>query len=83
MNTYIKSLAFVLAAGSPCVAFAEALGAHVPNAFTAENLVAAFALVVIALLVSLDYTRSDKRRFSRAAERAIVGNKTESHRLAA
>jgi len=82
----IKLFALLLAAGYPCVAFAEFLGAHVPASFNAENSLGLFSAAVIALTLITDYSRRS-RLFAAAtpavAPAAVCARATESHRLAA
>ncbi len=80
MKTSLKLIALLIAAGYPCVAFAEFLGAPVPSAINAENVVALFSAALVGLLMIGDY--SDRRTFSvEAANNAAI--KEEKHRLAA
>ena len=58
MKNHIKLLALVLAAGLPCVAFAQLAGAHVPAAVNTESVVGAFAIVGITIGAMRDYSRS-------------------------
>ena len=53
----LKSLALLLAAGYPVVAFAEFLGAHIPSSINAESSLAVFAFAVIGLTLGADYAR--------------------------
>jgi hypothetical protein len=58
MKTFLKILALAIAAGFPCVAFAQFAGAPVPAAFNAESATLVFALIVGALLMLGDYGRA-------------------------
>ena len=57
MKNQIKLLALVLAAGLPCVAFAQVAGAHLPTALNTESVFGAFAIVGIVLGAVSDYSR--------------------------
>lgn len=84
MKTTIKLFAFLLAAGYPCVAFAEFLGARVPSTLNVENVVGLFALAVTALILISDYSRRGVRTISLPATAPAMGRRThECHRLAA
>jgi hypothetical protein len=80
MKTSLKLIALLLAAGYPCVAFAEFLGARVPSVINAENTVALFSAALVALLMLGDYAR--RRTFSVATANELAF-KHEKHRLAA
>jgi hypothetical protein len=82
MKTSIKlaALAFILAAGFPCAALAEQLGAHIPSTFDAENMIGLFSIVSLGLLLVSDYSRTGAARAYAAAYRKAS---TETHRLAA
>jgi len=81
----LKSLALLLAAGYPLVAFAEFLGAHVPAAVNAETSLAAFAAVVIGLTLGTDYSRRSGSLLAVGGAKAapVRRGSAESHRLAA
>jgi len=57
MKNYIKLPALVLAAGLPCVAFAQLAGVHVPAAVNTESAFATFAIIGITLGALRDYAR--------------------------
>ncbi len=57
MKNQIKLLALVLAAGLPCVAFAQVAGANLPTSFNTESVFGAFAIVGIVLGAVSDYSR--------------------------
>ena len=80
MKTSLKLIALFIAAGYPCVAFAEFLGASVPAALNAENAVALFSGVIVALLMIGDYSRGPAFCVESANNAAF---KDEKHRLAA
>jgi hypothetical protein len=58
MKNIIKLLALVLAAGLPCVAFAQVAGAQVAAAINTESVFGAFAIVGITIGAMRDYSRS-------------------------
>lgn len=82
MKTTIKVIALLIAAGYPCVAFAEFLGAPIPSAINGENALAAFTAVVAVLLMVGDYSRRSIAHGATSYTRTPF-RKRESHRLAA
>lgn len=85
MKTTIKVIALLIAAGYPCVAFAEFAGASIPSALNAENALIAFSIALAVLLMIGDYSR---RAFAfnspaRLGAKPVTRSKRESHRLAA
>lgn len=80
MKTSLKLIALLIAAGYPCVAFAEFLGASVPAVINAENLVALFSAALVGLLMTADYSRGPSFCVATANDEAF---KAEKHRLAA
>jgi hypothetical protein len=57
MKTSLKLIALVLAAGYPCVAFAQFAGAHIPATLSAESVVGLFTAVFVGLMLIKDYSR--------------------------
>ena len=57
MKTSLKLIALLLAAGYPCVAFAQFAGAHVPAVINVQNTVGVFTAVFIGLMLTKDYSR--------------------------
>ncbi len=82
MKTTIKVIALLIAAGYPCVAFAEFLGAPIPSAVNGENALAAFTAVVAVLLMIGDYSSRSLAHSTTRCTRTHL-RKRESHRLAA
>ena len=78
----LKSLALLLAAGYPVVAFAEFLGAHVPASLNAETCLAVFAAAIIGLTLGTDYARRP-RVLTAATIAPTRRTSPEHHRLAA
>lgn len=83
----LKLLAIVLAAGFPCAAFAELLGARVSGPFTAESTIGLYSAALLALLMIGDYSRRTRSLASFALRNRStpVGSPTagrETHRLA-
>jgi xanthine/uracil permease len=58
MKNNIKLLALVLAAGLPCVAFAQVAGANLPTSLNTESVFGAFAIIGITLGAVSDYSRT-------------------------
>ncbi len=82
MKTAITAIALLIAAGYPCVAFAEVLGASFPSAINGENALAAFTAAVAVLLIVSDYSRRSIAHRATSYSRTPF-RKRESHRLAA
>jgi hypothetical protein len=82
MKTTIKVIALVIAAGYPCVAFAEFLGAPVPSIINAESALGLFTAALAVLLMIGDYTRRPLPH-TKASYTRTPFRKRESHRLAA
>lgn len=80
MKKSIKLLALVLATSFPCVAFAQILGAPVPASLSVENMVGAFSLLLVGLLLVTDYS---PRARIRSVTLSSPARSTETHRLAA
>lgn len=80
----LKLLALSLAAGYPCVAFAEFAGARVPHVLNGENALAAFSFALLGLLMVSDYSRRF-RAPAIALESCCDDHRAsdETHRLAA
>ena len=57
MKTSLKLIALLLAAGYPCVAFAQFVGAKVPAFINAQNTVGIFTAVFVGLMLIKDYSR--------------------------
>ena len=57
MKNNIKLLALLLAAGIPCVAFAQVAGANLPTTLNTESVFGAFTLIGIMLGAVRDYAR--------------------------
>ena len=55
MKTSLKLIALLLAAGYPCVAFAQFAGAQVPAAINAQNAASLFTVVFVGLMLLKDY----------------------------
>lgn len=80
MKTFLTSSALLLAAGYPCVAFAESFGLHVPTFINVNGAVTLFSLALFALLALGDYRRTPRALgYSMPAPR----KPRETHRLAA
>ncbi len=85
-STAIKSIAFTIAAGYPCVAFAKFFGAQVPSYINLENTVSVFSATLVVLMLITDYTRRAKvlTPVAPVTPVACTNPRTcESHRLAA
>lgn len=57
MKTSLKLIALLLAAGYPCVAFAQFAGAQVPAIINAQNTAGVFTAVFVGLMLIKDYSR--------------------------
>ncbi|OHE82080.1 MAG: hypothetical protein A3G75_11170 [Verrucomicrobia bacterium RIFCSPLOWO2_12_FULL_64_8] len=57
MKTSLKLIALILAAATPCIAFAEFAGVSIPAALSGEVLFSAFASVGVLLIGVADYGR--------------------------
>ena len=57
MKTSLKLIALLLAAGYPCVAFAQFVGAKVPAFINAQNAAGVFTAVFVSLMLIKDYSR--------------------------
>lgn len=82
----IKSLALVLAAGYPCVAFAEFLGARLPASINFENSLTAFSALIIGLTLAGDYARRNRvcvASVPTSSPAPVAKSAREHHRLAA
>ena len=55
MKTSLKLIALLLAAGYPCVAFAQFAGAQVPAFINAQNTASLFTVVFVGLMLLKDY----------------------------
>jgi hypothetical protein len=55
MKTSLKLIALILAAGYPCVAFAQFVGAQVPAFINAQNTASVFTVVFVGLMLLKDY----------------------------
>jgi hypothetical protein len=55
MNSSLKLIALLLAAGYPCVAFAQFAGAQVPAFINAQNTASLFTVVFVGLMLLKDY----------------------------
>jgi hypothetical protein len=82
MKTSLKLIALVLAAGYPCLAIAEVLGAKLPAVLNFENVATLFSLSLIGLTLVGDYSRRPSSLASRSAIAPTEPNH-ETHRLAA
>lgn len=84
MKTSLKVIALLLAAGFPCVAFAEMLGVSVPAIANVENVVIVFSSAVFGLTLVTDYTRRS-RMLTAVTPADVPAARTprENHRLAA
>jgi hypothetical protein len=83
MKTFLTVSALVIAAGIPCVAFAETLGAHVPAFVNTDAIVTVFSFALIALLVLGDYARAPRKIGTSVRDRLTSAPRREAHRLAA
>lgn len=87
MKTSLKIVALATAAGYPCVAFAEFLGAPIPHPINAENALGVFSAALVGLLMIADYApRHLTKRTPHVAGYSALATpkrKRESHRLAA
>jgi len=84
MKTSLKLIALLLAAGFPCVAFAEMLGASIPAIANTENVVTVFSFALLGLTMITDYTRRS-RTLTVVAPTAVPAPRAsrENHCLAA
>lgn len=82
MKNTIKVIALLIAAGYPCVAFAEFLGASIPSVVNGENALGMFTAVLAVLLVVGDYSRRSIAHRATSYSRTPF-RKREAHRLAA
>ena len=60
MKTSLKLIALILAAGYPCVAFAQFAGAQVPAFINAQNTAGLFTAVFVGLMLIKDYSRPSR-----------------------
>jgi hypothetical protein len=56
MKTSLQLIALLLAAGYPCVAFAQFAGAPVPAALDVQNIAGVFTAVFVGLMLLKDYS---------------------------
>ena len=61
MKTSLKLIALLLAAGYPCVAFAQFAGAQLPAIINTQNTAAVFTAVFVGLMLIKDYSRPSLR----------------------
>ncbi len=89
MKTTIKIIALLTAAGYPCVAFADMLGASLPAAINLETTGALFVSALVSLMFISDYSRrfGDRTGMARCSRptgaKCGRGKAANSHRLAA
>ena len=83
MKTFLTVSALVLAAGYPCVAFAESFGLRVPAFVNPNAVVTIFSLALFALLALGDYARRPRTLSQPLLDRAPSKRRRETHRLAA
>ena len=57
MKTSLKLIALLVAAGYPCVAFAQFVGARIPAFINAQNTAGVFTAVFVGLMLIEDYSR--------------------------